>query len=366
MKIKTITCHDVYNSGASLQAYALMKYLQELGHDVEIINYKPVYLDNHHKLLVVNNPRYKQNIILKSIYIMLKLPGRIFNLKNKKKFDDFKKNYLKITNKKYVSNEDLKKNLPLADAYIAGSDQIWNTVFKNGKDPAFYLDFVPNNKIKISYAASFATESIDEICKENIKKMINKLNSIAVREISGLNILYSMGIKNGVQVVDPVFLLDKEHWNSLVLNKKFKEKYIFVYDFDGSEIIEKLAKKISQEKNIKIYTVFRSPYTDKYIKNIGPKEFITYIKNAEYIISNSFHATAFAIIFKKEFFVINRKEKINTRMRDLLILLKIKNRLIDKEISEINLNNKINYREIQKNLEKACKRSKEYLKKALE
>ena len=329
MKIKTITCHDVYNSGASLQAYALMKYLQKLGHDVQIIDYRPDYLDKHYKLFIINNPKYEKSIILKILYITLKLPKRVLKLKYKKKYDDFTKKYLNITNKRYISNEDLKENLPIADAYIAGSDQIWNTTFNNGKDPAFYLDFVPENKIKMSYAASFATEVIDEEFKDNTKKMINRLNSVSVRELSGLNILKSMDIKNGIQVLDPVFLLDREEWSDLFVDITEKEKYVFVYDFDGSEIIENLSKRIAREKNLKIYTVFKSSYADKYIKNIGPQEFITYIKNADYVISNSFHATAFSIIFEKEFLVVNRKEKINTRMRDLLILLGIKERLIE-------------------------------------
>lgn len=361
MNIKTITCHDVYNSGASLQAYALMKYLQELGHDVEIIDYKPDYLDKHYKLFKINNSKYEKSIILKILYIALKLPKRVLSLRSKKKYDDFSKKYLNITNKKYISNDDLKENLPIADVYIAGSDQIWNTTFRNGRDPAFYLDFAPEDKIKMSYAASFATEVIDEDLKENIKKMLNRLNSISVRELSGLNILESMNIKNGVQVLDPVFLLDKEHWSNLCVDSKRKEKYIFVYDFDGSEIIENLAKKIAKEKNLKIYTVFKSSYSDKYIKSIGPQEFITYIKNADYVISNSFHATAFSIIFEKEFFVINRKEKINTRMRDLLILLGMKERLIEEYTSKINLDKNINYTQVLKNVEISSKRSKEYL-----
>ncbi|WP_347915893.1 polysaccharide pyruvyl transferase family protein [Clostridium saudiense] len=96
MKIKTITCHDVYNSGASLQAYALMKYLQNNGHEVEIIDYKPDYLSNHYKLSAVSNPKYEKNLILKIIYLALKLPQRILALRIKKKYDEFKDKYLKI------------------------------------------------------------------------------------------------------------------------------------------------------------------------------------------------------------------------------------------------------------------------------
>lgn len=361
MKIKTITCHDVYNSGASLQAYALMKYLQELKHDVEIIDYKPDYLNNHYKLLKIGNKKYEKNFIYQILYLTIKLPGRILSLKTKKKYDDFKKNYLNITNMRYTSNEDLKNNLPIADTYIAGSDQIWNTMFKNGKDPAFYLDFVPDEKNKLSYAASFALDSIPKEFIENTKKMLNRLDNISVRETSGLNVLESMNIKGGIQVLDPVFLLDKSKWENLCVNLNVNEKYVFVYDFDKSVLIEKIANHIAKEKKLKIYTVFNSEYSDKYLRNMGPQEFITYIKNAEYIVSNSFHATAFSIIFQKKFYVIDRKEEINARMRDLLTLLSIEDRLLNEDYFERNLNDCINYKPVLSKLEVHIGKSKEYL-----
>ena len=137
MIIKTITCHDVYNLGASLQAYALQTYLQKQGHEVEIIDYKPDYLSGHFKLWGVYNPVYDKPFI-RLLYLLAKLPGRLMALRRKKAFDVFTKNYLHLT-RRYHSNDELKKDPPIADAYIAGSDQIWNTVFKNGRDPAFYL-----------------------------------------------------------------------------------------------------------------------------------------------------------------------------------------------------------------------------------
>lgn len=365
MKICTITCHDVYNSGASLQAYALMKYLQDKGNDVEIINYKPNYLSNHYKLNIVANPKYERNVVLKTLYLALKLPGRVLALKNKKKYDEFREKYLKITEKKYTSNEELKNDPPYADVYICGSDQIWNSKFNNGKDPAFYLDFVPKGKIRAAYAASFATESIDNELKDVVKARINKLNYIGVREVSALDILDDLDIKGGIQVLDPVFLLNKSQWNNLTYKFSKKEKYIFVYDFDGNDLIKEIAIKIAKKKNLKIYTVFKSNYSDKVIKEMGPIDFISYIKNAEFVISNSFHGTAFSIIFKKQFIVINRKEDINTRMRDLLEILSISNRLINENYNFNSIINPINYNEVDKRLTKKIDLSKNYLDNVL-
>lgn len=365
MKIKTITCHDVYNSGASLQAYALMKYLEEQGNEVEIIDYKPDYLNNHYKLSVIANTKYEKNLMLKMIYLILKFPRRVLDLRTKKKYDEFRDNYLKITEKKYVSNEELKRSIPDADIYMCGSDQIWNSKFNNGKDPAFYLDFVPQKKIKASYAASFATDSIDKELKEITKNRIGKLDYVGVREISALAILNSLDIKNGVQVLDPVFLLDKFRWENLTYKMRNNQKYIFVYDFDGNNLIKEVALKLAREKKIKIYTVFKSDYSDKVIKNMGPIDFISYIKNAEFVISNSFHGTAFSIIFEKQFAVVNRKEEINTRMRDLLNILNINDRLIGKKDDFDNIVKRVNYNEVNKHLKEKIKLSKSYLDRVL-
>ena len=364
MKINTITCHDVYNSGASLQAYALMKYLQDLGHDVKIINYKPEYLSRHYKLWIVSNPKYEKNIILKTMYLLLKLPGRLWSLKTKKVFDNFRNEYLEITDTRYTSNEELKENLPEADLYIAGSDQIWNATFQNGKDEAFYLDFVPNNKIRASYAASFATETFPKELEDKTSNMLKRFDYISVREKTGLDILKDMGIKNGVQVLDPVFLLDKEHWEKMCIDINSTQKYLLVYDFDNNPLIKEIAIKIAKEKKLKIYTIFKSNYSDKVISQMGPLEFISYIKNAEFIISNSFHGTAYSLIFEKEFIVTNRVDKINTRMRDLLNEIGISERLVS-NIDEVNCLEKLNYSDIKDNIDKLIKQSKLYLDKVI-
>ncbi|CUO31274.1 MULTISPECIES: polysaccharide pyruvyl transferase family protein [Clostridium] len=361
MRIKTITCHDVYNSGASLQAYALMRYLEELGNEVEIIDYKPDYLNNHYKLGIIANPKYEKNLMLKMIYLTLKFPGRVLALRKKIKYDHFRDNYLKVTKKRYISNSELKNNPPEADIFICGSDQIWNSKFNNGKDPAFYLDFAPQGKIKASYAASFATDRMEESVRDITKERINKLDYIGVREISALNILEDLGIDNGIQVMDPVFLLSKETWLNMAYEVDKKQKYIFVYDFDGNELIKEIALKVAKKKSLKIYTVFKSDYSDKVIKGMGPIDFISYIKNAEFVISNSFHGTAFSIIFEKQFIVVNRKEEINTRMRDLLTILKIENRLINENYNFDLINKNIDYTVVNRAIKLKVKSSKEYL-----
>ena len=364
MIIKTITCHDVYNLGASLQAYALQTYLQKQGHEVEIIDYKPDYLSGHFKLWGVYNPVFDKPFI-KQLYLLAKLSGRLLALRRKKAFDVFTKKYLHLT-RRYHSNEELKKEPPMADAYIAGSDQIWNTVFKNGRDPAFYLDFAPKDKLRISYAASLATKEIAEEYRPFVSQMIKSLNYVSVREKSSLSVLLSLGRSDTVAVCDPVFLLSREEWSELCIDMGLESnKYLLVYDFDNNPVVKQIAKSIAKAKGLDIYNVgpFRKSYAKKNFVYAGPLEFLSLVKDADYIISNSFHATAFSLIFHKQFCVIKRKEAINERMVSLLEEFGIADRIV----SEFNdsLQDVIKYDKVIQILDRKVDESKSYINKAL-
>lgn len=357
MKVNTITCHNVYNHGASLQAFALQTYLESLGHDVEIIDYKPEYLSRHYRLLLVSNPFYYKYIIFRIIYILLKLPNRLISLKRKRAFDKFTKKYLKVTSHRYESNEELKDNCPEADIFITGSDQIWNCLFPNGKDPAFYLDFVPKKKVKASYAASFAGSTLDQEYHNMVKERLTYLDHISVRELSGLDILRKIGINKGKQVMDPVFLLDQDHWDKIAI-EYYNDDYLFVYDFEGSEKIKKICLQIAKEHNLKIYSInCASSYIDEKFIYSGPETFVSLIKHSKYVVSNSFHGTAFALLFEKDFVVVERSEGINARMTDLLGSLDIKERLL----VQYNSLDPINYSRVNTRLGELKENSKCYV-----
>lgn len=331
MKIKTITCHDCYNLGASLQAYALQHYLESQGHDVQIINYKPYYLSGHFKFGSVNNPVFDRPIV-KQLYLLAKFPGRLLALSRKKAFDRFTAKYLRLT-RRYNSYEELKADAPEADAYIAGSDQIWNTLFPNGRDAAFYLDFGKPNVRRISYAASFATKDVVPEYREFVSNELRNFDAVSIREKISLPLLYSLGRKDGVAVCDPVFLLSKEEWKGLTANSSIKteEKYLVVYLTDKSEEIKRIALDIHKVTGWKIYVVgaFKESWAHKNFVNAGPLDFVKLINDAQYIISNSFHATAFSLILDKNFCVVNRKEGINERMKSILEDVGLSHRMLD-------------------------------------
>lgn len=332
MKIKTLTTYNVYNYGASLQAYALMTYLTKLGHEVEIINYQPHYLTRKYDYKWVNPESWMSKYCYtRSIYRILKFLQRQTTLKRKKKFDFFNHHILKETSIIYTNFEELKQNPPEADLYIVGSDQIWNTFYETGRDPAFYLDFVKENK-KASYAASFSYLNIDKINKLRIQKSLETFTAISVREYQGLAILNDMNIK-GQWVLDPVFLLTIQEWKSLMTNFHKKEPYLLIYDFEGNNELKEFAKKYAKQRNLKIYSIndtYPRLYADRNFNNSGPKEFLSLIYNCDAFISNSFHGTAFSILFHKPVFIFNRhRHKVNSRMESLSKLFNIEDCILN-------------------------------------
>ncbi|MBU3682097.1 MAG: polysaccharide pyruvyl transferase family protein [Flavobacterium sp.] len=363
-KILTITCHNVYNHGATLQQLALLKQLETMGFEATTINYTPDYLSQHFKWTKVSNAFFAKNRLLKWMYWVLKFPQNVWNRQRKWRFDAFESKTLRIYPEKFTSNEALKTNLPEADAYICGSDQIWNSYFQNGKDPAFYLDFVPENKLKISYAASFAIDALAEELKPFVKDKISRLDWVSVREASGVQLVKDLGIENVSQVLDPVFLLDPSYWYTFV--KPISGKYIFIYDFDSNPVLREFALQQAKARGLQIYTVNNNiGYAHKNFYLYGPDVFLSLLHGAELVLTNSFHAVAFSLIFQKQFLVFNRAEKINTRMRDLLDSLHLSHVLVS-SLDECKLALvPIEYSCVAVKLTEAKQRSQEFLTTAL-
>lgn len=373
MNIKTITCHHVYNYGASLQAYALQHYLESLGNCVEIIDfvpwfhsirYNPFYVPKNGKIsTIVRFLPFMKYVLppLKSYKMgMFKTWGR------KKAFDKFEKDYYCLTSYRYKSVEELKANPPTCDVYVAGSDQIWNTYYENGKEPAYYLDFGDNKIKRISYAASLATSKIKEGYDSFVKEKVERFDAVSVREKTGAYLLKELGIKNVHVVLDPVFLLEKEDWvkmahNGYTYNLK-PNSYILVYDFlsNDNQMIS-FVKSYARKYNLQVVSINDSlvlKYADLNINDAGPLEFLSLIKNAACVIANSFHATAFSVIFEKDFYTFGLKGDNNSsRMHDLLLSLGLQERMNPK----INEDKVINWEYVYSCLRKQISESRQFL-----
>ena len=312
MRICTITCQNADNHGARLQCYALVRYFQKQGHDVQVIDYRPDYM---------RGPRlwyWPGASIKRWAKLFLQIPDRIRAVRRHQCFEKFSKKYIPLT-RIYNSIDELRQDPPEADMYIAGSDQIWNTTFPNGTDPGYYLDFGGKSVRRESFAASFATEDIVPSARDFVKDNLKRFDKITVREQSALKILENLGYQGSLQD-DPVLLLSAQEWNEIADGTGEGENYVLVYDFYNDDNIKQEALRIAQERDLNIYAVcpMKLSYADKNYVYSGPETFVSLIKNASCVVSNSFHGTVFAMIYRVPFKVIDRPDGLNVRMHDLL------------------------------------------------
>lgn len=352
MITKTITSHDVYNYGASLQAYSLQQFLLENGHENEIIDYKPIYSRARYNFWYVS-PRYKFcsfKLLWFPVCLFL-APKRFKTINRKKSFDTFTRQYLRLTNGRYENYKHLEKADLKADAFIVGSDQVWNSDHINGRDPANYLAFASKGSRKISYAASFGMDHIKLGYEKMVYENLKTFDYITVRESHGLQILDDLGLK-GEQVVDPTLLHDRDWWNKHCISK-VNDEYLLVYDFGCSTVIRDISQKIARARGLKIYSIndfTTHDYADININDAGPIEFISLIRGAKYFVSNSFHGTIFSLIFEIPFLVVKRTQgNVNSRMESLLKMVGINDRLVG-DLSETDNLDDIDFTTVKKNI----------------
>lgn len=345
MKIRTITCHDVCNYGASLQAFALQNYLERKGHDVRIIDYLPDY-SVPYKLWEVSpaSHLYKPS----KYFFLVKLfwaIRRYFQIRptfaRKEAFKSFKDRFLHLT-EHYSKYSELATNPPEADLYISGSDQIWRTNLGNGKDPAFFLQFGDRNTKRASYAASFGLPYLTDGMDYLIHNYLSQFDAISVRESSGIKILESLGI-SGELVADPVLLLSKSEWTELlgIKSAKVTEPYILVYDLNGrcmrnekKNFVRDYAKKHNL-KIVAINDIRKTKYAQLNVNDASPIDFVNLIMHAKIVVSDSFHATAFSCIMNTPFRVFFDKPQA-ARIKDFLDVLGLSMCMNSKD-TEINI-----------------------------
>ena len=329
-KIELVTMHRVKNYGSVLQTYANQKVLEEMGHNVEVLDYYPERYTKKGMLERIRNQnKYLRKFkVLRIIARILILPSY---LKRFKTFEMFLKKNIKLSEKIYYSYDEIKNNLPAADMYMTGSDQVWNSEWNGGIDRALFWDFEEIKKEqRIAYAASFGKNQLSEEEKDITKKLLLGYNAISLREKKGVEICEELGVKDSREVLDPTLLLTSEEWEKIASNRFMDEEYILVYNLNRNSRIDKYAKNLSKKTGVKIkyisYQMHEFYKNGKMYCNPKVEDFLSIIKNAKYIISDSFHATAFSLIFHKEFVIIY-PGKFSVRLQNILIKLGLEDRV---------------------------------------
>lgn len=357
--IGVITFHCSYNYGSMLQAYALQQYLKKRDYNTKIIDYILSSDFEQYKLFRTHIYRKRKRTLIADMMYFYK------NLKRKYNFNDFSNKYLTKTEKTYYDFEPMQELNSEFDAFICGSDQIWNFDCTNGTIPAYFLGFADDDKLKISYAPSMAQTSFEKINETELYELLNRLNYISVREKSTIPILKGIVNKDISCVIDPTLLLDSRDYNNIVKEYKIKEKFIFVYILEENLEILDYCRSLSKDENIKIVYIRKKNISglknSKNVYGISPGQFLHLIKNAEYVVTNSFHATVFSILFEKKFVTFKTK-KSYSRMTDLLNNIGLQDRIY---CDSFKIENSLNYVDVKYKLIELRKNSQEYLSKAL-
>ena len=346
-----ITIHNIANFGSAFQAMALNRYLRQEGHDCRVIDYNPPYF---------TKGSLKQRL------------GKLLNYRayrrRTKSYRTFVENNMKLTPSAYTSVEQLQKENWQEDLYIAGGDQLWNEFYPCGRDDAYKLAFTKGPKI--AFGTSLGKSTFTAEGMRSLKEKVCCFQGIGIRESSGVKLLNEAGVSQACHVCDPVFLLSRQEYSSYLKEVEVKEPYVFVYLVDKSELLDAAIDFIQKELGLKIvlYTGFipKCRY-DVWIREQGPEETLSYIANAQFVLSASFHATAFSAIFHKQFFTILPGENTNARIEDFLELIGLPERKIS-AIAQLKeeLLQAIDWAPIEKKLEEHIEQSKDYLRRQLE
>ena len=316
MKIGILTWLHNGNYGSILQAYALQKALRNQGYQTENIDYAPSNVKKVENL-IKNKNSLKLFLEKWDAYCAKKVAGSPRELSEKqKKFEDFRENYINIT-RRYSSPKEVATIDGEYDAYICGSDQIWSPVLLN---PVFYFDFLSDTERKIAYACSFGVSSIKGKKATKITNYLNRFDYISVRESSGCEIVKNLTGKVVPVMPDPTLLLQRTDWDKVSKYNLNLNKYIFCYFLSWNEDYWKYVENVSQQLGYQIVIVPSVKQTyqvdAKILKNIGPEEWVGLVKNASYVITDSFHGTVFSIIYNKPFTVLKRFSDDNPRSQN--------------------------------------------------
>lgn len=366
-KVALMTWSQYHNFGTSLQVTASTFTMKKLGYQVDVVNYIP-----HAKLVTLIDYR---NIN----HYTGKIKKKIKNRKSKSIIDqDREKAFVNFLNKNISLTDKCKTDSDLFllneryDAFVCGSDQIWAPSIFNDK---YFLSFVERPQKMIAYAPSIGLSKIeDPYVKNRMAENIGRFEHLSVREAQGAKLIKEICNKEAKVVLDPTLLLTANEWDTMSITKTENNPYILCYFLGTNKYNWNHAYELSKKTDIplKIIPVYNADYERGYIvaDGIGPGEFLSLVKNASMICTDSFHGTTFSIIYNKPFYTYERfsskdENNQNSRIYNILKLLELEDRLV-KNTKVIPSNPLVcDYTIANKQLELRRNDSKEYLKKAL-
>lgn len=303
MKIATTTFHGAINYGAVLQAYSLVRYLNDIGHEAQVLDYWPEHRVTANSIWIrgksMNLGVLAMNALNASHYRGLSRKLR--------RFAEFRDHYLPRTPTSYARIDQIRADPPDVECYITGSDQVWNPA--TGIDEVYFLAFAREQQRRsVAYAPSIGLPSLGPVQTARMAPLIAPIDYLSSREHRGSELIRQLTGQTARTVVDPVFLQDAEAWRRIIPASPQTEPYILVYAVRRRAELEQAVRQIKKQTGLRVIQIpGTNPLTrgfmpsDTVAWDAGPLEFLQLISGATCVLTNSFHGTAFSVIFGKPF-----------------------------------------------------------------
>jgi len=363
MKVGILTFPNSTSHGASLQMYALYRAVAEAGCEVEIINYFNSYMKAQKHLDRIRGAIFLEQLLRVNA-------ARLIHRRKYREFAAFEKAMTKYPPRPVSSSEPLIQIGERYDAVICGSDQVWNPDITDS-DLSYFLNFCGEKTARISYAPSFGVEKLSSEYAGKVSRELERFQALSVRETEGQKLIKEITGLDSQLVVDPTMLFDGEWWTE---HEKYHPcgdgEYILYYTVRSSEALWQHCLRLAEELDMKVIRIgsnfiskgFKENERVKYACDVGPQEWLYLVHNASYVVTNSFHGTAFAINYRKDF-CVEFSSHTNSRLANIVRLFGLESQVFDKSGSQPS--KKTDYTATELRLPKFRERSITFLNKAL-
>lgn len=361
MKAGILTFHFSDNLGAALQAYALQTVVKQLGHDCEIIDYRPAGMPDDNRHLISLNFSSPYTLIRSLLGGMIHFPS---NMVYQYRWKKFRRDHFCLSEK--VNGKAELINTMGYDILIVGSDQVWNEQI-TGPDSGYFLEWAAEEIKKISYAASFGEKTNAALTETEYVRKLERFHFLSVREVYARDIL-SLKIKNEIQVLpDPTLLLQKK---DMKLRKQslMKRPYLFLYIVTVTPLVKQAAYMIARKRGLTVVDIGDQIYPfckrKKHIHDAGPWEFVNLVYYADVVVTSSFHGTVFSMLFHKEFYSVPGSVQ-DGRISDLCRKLGTESNVIYKMSDLKRAKTEIDYELLEKKLEEIRNQAENWLRETM-
>lgn len=363
-KIGILTYHTGYNYGASLQAYALQTVVRNTGADCEIINFETERFLASREMLSRKPQRPKE-----FLKIISRIPYASQLKRRQQLFDQFTREALKLS-PLYRTEGEVKAHAEDYACIICGSDQIWNLSSKDAPaaNPIYFLNF-PKRQKRVAYAPSFGKWVKEAPAHEDeFLPWVKQFDAVSVRETSGVEYLRSRGI-DCTLALDPTVLLDGNQYDSVCAPRQISDSYVLLFSWNCSSDVIHAAKQVGKALKLPVFGLTPPPRAMfsgiRRRLDVGPSEFLSMIKNAEFVVTNSFHGTAFSMTLEKPFASVVTNGKPDPRMHSLMRSLGLEDHLVDANHVEIRALQNTDFSKVRVRKAAMRKASLEFLENAI-